>query len=70
MKTAQKIITKILAKTANDFDLQELVKIFAENKTKVTLGEEVMFKEYIRRGAKQLNIDMRDVQAVYNSYSK
>lgn len=70
MKPAEKIIKKILDKKANEFDVEELVKIFAENKMRVTLGEEVMFKEYIRRGAEQLGIDLRDIQAVYNSYSR
>jgi len=60
------IIKKIKNGKASEFDLQNLVKFFAQNE--LTLGEEVMIKEYIRKAATQLNIDMRDVQAVYNSY--
>ena len=66
----KKIIKKIKENTATQFDLQELVKHFATKKESLTLGEEVMFKEYIRKGAKQLSIEVEDLQAVYNSYRK
>jgi hypothetical protein len=64
------IIVRIKNNTANDFDIQELVRSFAENAETVTLGEEIMFKEYIRKGANQLGIDLKDIQDVYNSYRK
>ena len=64
----KKIINKIKNNKANGFDLQELIRFFAQNT--LTLGEEVMIKEYIRKGAKQLNIDARDLQGVYNSYKR
>ena len=54
----------------NDFDLQDIVKFYAENAEILTLGEEVMVKGYIREGAKLLNIDMKDIQQVYNSYRR
>lgn len=64
------IIKKIKSKTATEFDLQELVKFFAENLESLTLGEEVMCKEYIRKGADNLKIHPKDIQDVFNSYRR
>lgn len=56
--------------TLTDFILQGYVKFFALNIDTMPLGAEVAFKEYIRKGATHLNIELEDLQAVYNSYRK
>ena len=58
----------IESKRLTDFDLQDYVKYFAENIESIPLGAEVAYKQYIRKGAQLLKIDIKDLQAVYNSY--
>jgi hypothetical protein len=65
-----KLIRKVKNEKATHFDLQELVKFYAENKLTITIGEVIMLKEYIRKGAANLGVSMKDVQDVYNSFSK
>lgn len=64
------IIAKIKAKKATEFDLQDLIKFFAENIESMTVADELICKEYIRKGASQLGLHPKDVQDVYNSYRK
>lgn len=64
----KEIIERIKNKEASEFDLQELVKFLAENLEKITLGEEMIAKEYIRKGALQLKVDMKDIQDAYQSF--
>ena len=66
----KKIISKIKNNTATEFDLQELVKFFAENAGKLSLGEEVICKSYIKKCAHNLNVSGKDLADVYNSYRK
>jgi hypothetical protein len=68
--TIKELREKIESKTLTAFELQEAVKFFAENIDTMTLGAEVAFKEYIRKGAYLLDIHIEDLQAVYNSFRK
>lgn len=68
MKTVKEIREAINNKTLTQFQLQEAVKFFAENKDGMGLGAEIAFKEYIRKGAKFCEVEIEDLQQVYNSY--
>jgi len=64
------IIQKIKNKTASEFDVQDLIKFFAENIESMNVADELVCKEYIRKGANQLGIHPKDVQDVFNSFRK
>lgn len=65
----QKLITKIKNKKCNEFDIQELIRFYVQFEFDgLTLSEEVMIKDYIRRGASILNIPDSDLNAVYRSF--
>jgi len=62
------IIAKIKKEKVSQFDIQELIKFFAENLENLTLSEEIMFKDYIRRGCELTDIHPKDAQDVFNSF--
>jgi hypothetical protein len=64
------IINKIKKNKATQFDIQDLVEFFAKNLESLNVGEELMAKEYIRKGAEQTGIDPKDIQDVFNSFRK
>jgi hypothetical protein len=64
------IITKIKKQKVSQFDVQELIKFFAENFESLTLSEEIMLKDYIRRGCELADIHPRDAQDVFNFFRK
>lgn len=70
MMTVKALREEIQTNRLNDFRLQQYVKFFALNIETMPLGAEIAFKEYIRKGAEKLGIDIEDLQAVYNSYRK
>jgi hypothetical protein len=68
MKLIKDLREKINNGSLTEFDLQGYVEFFAYNIDNMPLGSEVAFKEYIRKGANHLKIDLEDLQAVYNSF--
>lgn len=68
--TVKNLRESIKNNSLDQFKLQEYVKFFAHNIEKMTLAEELGFKEYLRKGAQHTGVDMQDLQAVYNSYRK
>jgi hypothetical protein len=70
MKTVKQIREAIENKTLDDSQLRETIKFFAENIEKMTLGEEVAFKDYIKKGSEYLKIDISDIQNIYDSFKK
>lgn len=68
--TVKELRESIENKTIDCFKLQDALQFLAENIEDMPLGAEIAFKEYIRKGATYLNIDIKDLQGVYNSYRK
>jgi hypothetical protein len=59
---------KIELETLTDFDFQEVLKFYAEHIELLTVGEEMMIKECIRKCYTFLDISPRDVNDVFKSY--
>jgi len=70
MRTVKELRELIDSKQLTENDLKGFVKQLAENIDKMDLGSLMGFKNYIRVGAEFLDIDLEDLNRVYNSFRK
>jgi hypothetical protein len=67
MRTIKQLRESIQDNTLDVWGFQIFIRHFAENYKHLTVCEEMAFKEWARKGAEHLKIDLRDVQSVFKS---